>query len=276
MDMVWKKTYNNHSVTVRSDILSLAFTRKWLVLVVLVMSFILPHAVGAADDSDNTVSSVVVLVHGFLRTKYSMYFMEKELINDGYLVINVTYPSNQNSIEESADYLNHVLSRRLSSLDGEYELYFVTHSMGALVTRCYLATYRPKSVVRMVMIAPPNRGAKKAEFFKEFPLSGKVLGPSGMEMAQGEDYLLELCDGAPDVYFGIIAGGKGDGEGYSSLIPGDDDGTVSVWTTYLPEAHDFLLVEHYHTFVCNYRDVIDNTRHFLNTGQFLVRTVPPE
>lgn len=222
------------------------------------------------------VTRVVVLVHGFLRTKYSMYFLEKELSLEGYHVISKTYPSVENSIEKNADYLNHDIELGTKNIEGPYELYLITHSMGGLVARCYLDKYHPVEAIRMVMIAPPNRGAIKAELFKDVPLFERIMGPSGIELTQGEFFLTELCGGPPDIEFGIIAGGQGDGEGFSSRIPGDDDGTVSVWSTYLPEAKDYLLVNRYHTFMCYYKDVIDNTKSFLESGSFILHTSPPQ
>jgi len=238
------------------------------------ITFAAPSSPKAKLPDENAIK-VVVLVHGFMRTKYSMNFLEKELKLEGYLVINETYPSLEKSLEENADFLNRAIVSETAKIKGDYEIYFVTYSMGGLVTRCYLNKYRPVKAARMVMIAPPNRGAFTAEFFSEFPLSDKFLGPSALEMAKGEDFLTELCGGAPNIQFGIIAGGKGDTEGYSERIPGDDDGTVSVWSTYLKGSNDFILLDHQHTFICYYKDVIDNTKNFLEKGVFLVHSTPP-
>ncbi|MBN1571636.1 MAG: hypothetical protein JW984_00390 [Deltaproteobacteria bacterium] len=238
------------------------------------ITFVIPGS-PAAKIPDKDATKVVVLVHGFMRTKHSMHFLERELTLQGYYVINETYPSLEKSLEENADFLNNTIVLETEKIKGDYEIYFVTYSMGGLVTRCYLNKYRPAHTVRMVMIAPPNRGAIKAEFFSEFPLSDKFLGPSGLEMARGEDFLTELCGGTPNIQFGIISGGKGDNEGYSKKIPGDDDGTVSVWSTYLKGSNDFILLNHQHTFICYYKDVIENTKNFLERGVFLVHSTPP-
>lgn len=229
----------------------------------------------AGSASGKDITKVVVLVHGFMRTKNSMHFLERELTLEGYHVINETYPSMEKSLEENADFLHEAIVAGTEKISVDYEIYFVTYSMGGLVTRCYLDKYRPAHAVRMVMIAPPNRGAMKAEFYSDFPLSDKFLGPSGLEMAMGEDFLTNLCGGAPEIQFGIIAGGKGDNEGYSKRIEGDDDGTVSVWSTYLNGSNDFILLNHQHTFICYYKDVIDNTKNFLEKGVFLLHSTPP-
>lgn len=231
-------------------------------------------ALATAEAAERPVK-VVVLVHGFMDTRFHLYFIEKELIADGYMVINKTYPSVTMSIEECADYLAGVIQHGTEDIEGPYELNFVTHSMGGLVARCYLSKYRPPQARRLVMIATPNRGVTKAELAARLPLADRVLGPALMEMAQGKDYLCGLCGGAPGIAFGVIAGGKGDGEGYSILIPGDDDGTVTVRSAYIPGAADFLLLDHIHNLICFYDDTIRNARAFIEDGAFLMHTAPP-
>lgn len=251
---------------------------KYGALVTAILFGILLSSVGPAllpAAATEQPVKVVVLVHGFMDTRFHLYFMEKELAGDGYVVINKTYPSVTMSIEECADYLAGVIRQETADIEGQYDLYFVTHSMGGLVARCYLAKYRPPEARRLVMIATPNRGVNKAELAARLPLAERVLGPALMEMAQGTDYLCELCGGAPTVEFAVIAGGKGNGQGYSFLIPGDDDGTVSVRSTYLPGAADFLLLDHIHNLICFYDDTINNAQAFLSDGAFLMHTAPP-
>jgi pimeloyl-ACP methyl ester carboxylesterase len=243
------------------------------ILVFVSMTLALP-GLPAAKTPDKDVTKVVVLAHGYMRTKYSMRFLEKEFELEGYRVINETYNSMGKSLEENADFLNDAIASETEKIDGDYEIYFITYSMGGLVTRCYLNKYRPTHAVRMVMIAPPNRGSAKAKFFSGFPILNGLLGPSGREMAAGDDYLTEVC-GVPEIPFGIIAGGKGDADGYSDLLPGDDDRTVCVWNTYLKGTNDYLLLDHKHTFICYYRDVIDSTKNFLEKVAFIIHSTPP-
>jgi len=240
----------------------------------IILLFSVFGGLSAAHAAERPVR-IAVLVHGFMDTRFHLYFMEKKLADEGYVVINKTYPSVSMSIEECADYLARIIEEETEHISGPYELDFITHSMGGLGARCYLAKYHPPQARRLVMISTPNRGVTKAELAARIPLADRVFGPALMEMAQGSDYLCTLCGGAPAVEFGIIAGGKGDGEGYSILIPGDDDGTVSVHSAYLPGASDFLLLNHIHNLICYYDDTISNARAFLNDGSFLTHTAPP-
>ncbi|MBC8242728.1 MAG: hypothetical protein H8E30_19990 [Alphaproteobacteria bacterium] len=68
--------------------------------------------------------------------------------------------------------------------------------------------------------------------------------------------------------FGIIAGGKGNGEGYNPLLPGDDDGTVAVSETMLTGARDFIVVPAIHAQISNDPKTIEATLNFLNSGCF--------
>jgi len=245
-------------------------------LICFALTAVIPQgSMGQAFGGEDP-TKIVVLVHGFRRTKNSMYFLQKALEGRGYEVVNRTYPSGENTIENNATFIDDFVNDKLREFPTDAELYFVTHSMGGLVVRCYLETYQPEQAERLVMIAPPNRGATMAEYLDMYPITDTLLGPSGEELAMGEDYLEGLCGGVPNIEFGIIAGGRGDGEGYSPLLEGDDDGTVSVWTTYLPGAVDFLVLDHIHTFICDHQDTIDNIISFLETGRFLLHTAPPD
>ena len=56
--------------------------------------------------------------------------------------------------------------------------------------------------------------------------------------------------------------------GCNPLIPGDDDGTVSVSSTRLPGASDYILVHCLHSFLMFDDDICKHTRLFLKKGHF--------
>jgi hypothetical protein len=72
----------------------------------------------------------------------------------------------------------------------------------------------------------------------------------------------------PPCEFGIVAGGKGDDRGYSSLLAGDDDAVVRVAETKLDGACDFLLLPVSHASMMKNDDVQRATVSFLRTGRF--------
>ena len=71
----------------------------------------------------------------------------------------------------------------------------------------------------------------------------------------------------PDFEFAVIAGHRGTEDGYNPLIPGDDDGMVSVASTRLPGAADFLTVTSLHLWLLSHADAIAATTRFLTSGR---------
>jgi len=53
------------------------------------------------------------------------------------------------------------------------------------------------------------------------------------------------------------------------LLPGDDDGTITVEETRLEGMKDFIQIIGQHSLLLTQKSVIDNVVHFLNTGKFL-------
>ena len=71
----------------------------------------------------------------------------------------------------------------------------------------------------------------------------------------------------PLIPFGIIAGGRGS-EGFSPILPGDDDGSVPFANATLAGAADLIRVNRQHTFLLATGEVHRETAHFLKTGRF--------
>jgi len=205
----------------------------------------------------------VILLHGFFRTRNSFKALEKHLAAQGYEVVAIEYPSTHTSIEREAAQLARVLER----LQGARKIHFVTHSLGSLITRCYLRDHRDPRIGRMVMLAPPNRGAEMAKMLSQWSAYRALGGPAGLELIGSSGSLVASLP-APWCPFGVIAGGRGDGRGYSPLLKGDDDGILRVEETRLDGMQDFLLVPAVHTFIMNNKQVQDAVVQFLRTGRF--------
>ena len=208
---------------------------------------------------------LVILLHGLGRTRESLSRMKWELRNADYMTASITYPSTRRSLHEHADQLTDVLNR----LEGISTVSFVTHSLGGMVVRLALAQQAEWNarldVGRLVMLAPPSHGSALAEEIEDFMPAQLVLGPSAAGLAAEEVRAIP----PPTCSFGIIAaGGPGD-DGWNPLIPGNDDGIVSVEETRLEGAEDFYLVRGLHTFFMNDLDVVHATVRFLKTGRFL-------
>jgi pimeloyl-ACP methyl ester carboxylesterase len=209
---------------------------------------------------------LVVLLHGLGRAGASFSKMSKALQADGFGTASLIYPSTRRSLNEHASQLEHLLNQ----LEGVEKVSFVTHSLGGLVVRKLLAREsaswtRHIQLGRVVMLAPPSQGSKVAETLKDFLPYSWLVGPSGQDVSASEVGEEQLPP--PPCEFAIIAGGKGDGEGWNPLLPGDDDGVISVDEARLDGASHFFVVKRLHTFIMVAPEVIAATGQFLTTGE---------
>jgi triacylglycerol lipase len=212
-------------------------------------------------SESSPASETVVLLHGVWRSAWSMRPLERALRGAGYNVINETYPSVRRDILENSERL----ARRLQTVRAG-RIHFVTHSMGGLVVRQMLANHPLPNLGRVVMIAPPSRGARLADRYFRVPFFRWVMGRGAMQLCTGEDALAAQLP-PPPCDFAIFAGMRGHPRGWHPLIPGDDDGTVGVTEAYLPGASAFVTVVASHTFIMNNPRVIRGTIEFLETGR---------
>lgn len=215
---------------------------------------------------------VVLLLHGLVRSRESMDGLCEYLRGVGdYSVLNVSYASSRGTVADHAK----ALAKVVRHLEGITEVNFVAHSLGNLVIRHYFndlnreaSENRPTiRFGRVVMLAPPNNGAEMARRFQDNTLFRAIWGASGKELAT-EWSELQANLAVPQGEFGIIAGGKGNDDGLSPLIAGDDDFVVGVEETRLPGATDFLVLPVLHGTIMADERVQECTLRFLRSGYF--------
>ena len=204
----------------------------------------------------------VILIHGILRSSKCMYALSKALRAEGYTVVPFDYPSTQVSVPESAEYLHRVIS----SLEGIEHIDLVVHSMGGLVVRSYLSTHNDPRLHRLTMLGVPNYGAEMADMLKRNVLFRTIMGPAGQQLISHPEGLIAALP-IPQLEFAVIAGARGTADGWNPLIPGDDDGTVTVASTRLAGAADFIAVPALHTFMLANPAVVQASVRFLTTGR---------
>jgi triacylglycerol lipase len=217
-------------------------------------------------------AEAVILLHGLARSKYSMYWIERSLRQTGYIVYNVGYPSLKWSIRQAAD---HIVAKAVQTcrLNGFKRIHFVTHSLGAIVVRCYLQHNDLPDDSRIVMLAPPNGGSEIVDWAQaRTQWFDRLCGPAAAELNTAADALpAQLEPVRPAV--GVLAGRKSWNPLLSTILPGEDDGKVAIRRTILPEMRDFMVVGASHTTILLNADVRRQILHFLQAGRFSRNTV---
>jgi triacylglycerol lipase len=208
----------------------------------------------------------VILLHGLCRTSRSMAKMERALTNAGFKVQNVDYPSRTASVQQLAD---DAIGKAVADCqrDGATKIYFVTHSLGGILVRSYLARHSVPSLGRVVMLAPPNQGSEVVDKLGWLFLFKWINGPAGSELGTGTNSTPNRL-GPATIPVGIIAGDRSINRINSLLIPGRDDGKVSVERTRLAGMSDHIVIHTAHPFIMKNREAIRQTIQFLRTGSF--------
>ena len=239
------------SITTRNESM-----RRIALTVTLIM------AVCVADAAD-----CVVLLHGLARTSRSMDTMRDALVDDGFEVINVDYPSRDHQIEELATIAVNSGISACRDIEGLENIHFVTHSLGGILVRQYLAGDEIPELGRVVMLGPPNQGSVAVDKLGDVPGFNWMNGPAGRQLGTGENSV-PLALGPADFDLGIIAGKRSIDPVTSAVLKNPDDGRVTVDETKLDGMNDFVIVDHSHAFMMRMSLPIQLTIRFLRLGNF--------
>jgi pimeloyl-ACP methyl ester carboxylesterase len=214
-------------------------------------------------DSD---TEAVILLHGLTRTGRSMAKTGIILAEYGYRIINQDYPSRQHDIQFLAlKYIEQALQECDSA--GIKKIHFLTHSLGGILIRYYLAVKNIEKLGKVVMLAPPNQGSEIVDKLGTWELFKRLNGPAGLQLGTDPESVPNNL-GLLNFQAGIIAGDKTVNLLLSLLIPGANDGKVSVNRAKAKGMADFIVVPYTHPFIMQRSYVIQQALYFIQNGRF--------
>ena len=233
----------------------------------------------------------VILLHGLAKSDRDMAKLATRLTNEGYVTVNFDYPSRSASIEELAinvidTAIDQCVAEKSSQIKPpqsktvktkNWQVHFVTHSMGGILVRYYLSTkalaikglaeqLQPK-LGRVVMLGPPNNGSEAVDSYIDFPGFRQIAGPAGLQLGTGQMSIANKL-GRANFELGVIAGTRSLNLMLSTMLPGQDDGKVTVASTKVDGMKDHLTLPVTHPFMMKNKKVIEQVVYFLKHGQF--------
>jgi triacylglycerol lipase len=212
-------------------------------------------------------SEAIVLLHGLKRTRRSMDKVGRVLAAYGYKIINVDYPSTQQTVEVSA---MHCIGNAVRECEAAEvgRIHFLTHSLGGILVRYYLSIEPIVKLGRVVMLAPPNQGSEIVDKLGGWRLFYLINGPAGLQLGTNQDSLPSRL-GRVDFEAGVIAGDKTINPLLSLLFQEENDGKVAVARTRVEGMRDFIVLPYSHTFIMRRDQVIRQALHFIQQGCFV-------
>ncbi len=139
--------------------------------------------------------------------------------------------------------------------------------MGGILVRQYLSNHSIPNLAHVVMLGPPNKGSEVVDKLKGVPGFHFINGDAGLQLGTSEMSVPPNRLGPAEFDVGIIAGTDSINLILSLLIPGRDDGKVSVERTKLEGMNDHITMETSHPpFMMKNKKVIAQVIHYLKNG----------
>lgn len=208
------------------------------------------------------------VIHGYASPRIIMKKIDTRLKKEKYISENYSY----RSISVNLDTLGKQLYTKIKN-SGFDSVSFVTHSMGALVVRSMLQySLKDKNfpvIFRIVMIAPPNKGAEIADFYSSLFILKHLLGPNVRNMQTDSNSYVNHLPIPSHSQIGIIIGIRGKKHGYNPFIKGDNDWVMTPDKTKLGNENDIAYVKHIHNSLPRKKIVCKLVIEFLQFGSFI-------
>ena len=139
--------------------------------------------------------------------------------------------------------------------------------MGGIILRQIMKLSPISNLARVVMLGPPNQGSEIIDKLGPFKLIPLINGPASLQLGTSSDGFIQNL-GPVHFDLGVIAGNRSINPFLSFLIPGPDDGKVSVERTKVEGMNDFLEVPNSHSFMMGNQRIQKETINFLKNGHF--------
>lgn len=256
INLIWYLPTNMKLKTKSSKLVGLLL----LLTVVLLMSV---SPVQSFFDEDPGDKEVVVLLHGLARSNAAMWVLNLRLQKAGFHVEQIGYSSLNSTPQQIIVNVTSQINECCRDLGNR--VHFVGHSLGGLLIRAYLQDNRVNNLGRVVLLGTPNQGTALADYFSD-KWWAQFAGPTAMSLGTDENSLPNSL-AAPNYPVGVIAGViKNDMN--DKLLPGMDDGLVSIEATKLPGMQDFIVISTGHAMMRYNEEVAEQTVRFLRKGKF--------
>lgn len=204
---------------------------------------------------DKQPREVVVLIHGLMRSYWSMKPLNTYLESQGYQVYYYSYPSTKYTITEHAVYLSKFIQKVMANNPGA-KVHFVTHSIGGIILREAVPKLNKEQFTHvgyLVMLAPPNQGSFLAKLStKMFPMITSKIKPLSELSSEPNAYVHHVP--VPKIKMGIIAGRF--------------DAKVPPSAARLEGQPEPVIVNSTHTFIMNHSKTRKLIMSFLRKGTF--------
>ena len=208
----------------------------------------------------------VLLLHGIARRASAMRRMERAFAAEGFATLNLDYPARTAALKDLAAMIGPEVDAFAANVA---RLHVVTHSIGGLVARALLTRRRPENLGRVVMLGPPNGGSEVADALCRLGAYRRFFGPAGAQLTTEREEALRDLLGSVDYPLGVIAGNRTVYFLESWLmLPGPNDGRVTVERTRVPGMSDHVTIHATHAMMMWNREVIAEALHFVRHGRF--------
>ena len=246
------------------------YKKTFLLIILLIIAVVYIKYIYKSQEYFSAVNNnnpeTVVVLHGISKDNRITYLLSKRLSEAGFEIYNISYPYKNETIQDISDFLHKKIIDL--GIDKKEKINFVGHSMGGLIIRNYIHKYHPKNLHRVVMVATPNHGSELADKLQNWKIYKWKFGTVSAKQLGTDQFNLKNAFGNVNYELGIIAGKTWWNPIFSYILPGEDDGIVSVESTKLDGMKEHIILNFPHTTGIMKKSVANNVIKFLKNGTF--------